>query len=146
MAGYYRDNCLSAALIAICFRSESPGPEAHVSTQVLAAKDFDLLVGNYSRVGFHHPGPALIYVQAFGEWLFYDVLNLVPIPWNGQAIGILLFNAAMMALALGLIHDWYPSWTLTASLGGPRWFRSCRAEHAPVFECAPPTASEWSCW
>ncbi|MFE1596749.1 hypothetical protein [Nocardia sp. NPDC058705] len=49
-------------------------------------------------MGFHHPGPGLIYVQAFGEWLFYDVSSPVPSPWNGQAIAILLFNAAMMTL------------------------------------------------
>ncbi|MFI1238699.1 hypothetical protein [Nocardia salmonicida] len=94
------------------------GDAATVSIQVLAAKDFELLVGNYSRVGFHHPGPALIYVQAFGEWLFYDVLSLVPSPWNGQAIAILLFNAAMMALVLSIVYSWYPSWTLVAGLSG----------------------------
>ncbi|MFE6923617.1 hypothetical protein ACFVAV_21510 [Nocardia sp. NPDC057663] len=94
------------------------GDAATVSIQVLAAKDFELLVGNYSRVGFHHPGPAFIYVQAFGEWLFYDVLHRVPTPWNGQAIAILLLNAAMMALVLSIVHDWYPSWTLVAGLAG----------------------------
>lgn len=94
------------------------GDGATISIQVLAAKDFELLVGNYSRVGFHHPGPALIYVHAFGEWLFYDVLRLVPSPWNGQAIAILLFNAAMVALALSIVYAWYPSWRLVAGLGG----------------------------
>ncbi|MRH86645.1 hypothetical protein GFY24_04020 [Nocardia sp. SYP-A9097] len=94
------------------------GDAATVSIQVLAAKHFELLVGNYSRVGFHHPGPAFVYVQAFGEWLFYDVLHLVPAPWNGQAVAILLLNAAMVALALSIVHDWYPSWTLTAGIGG----------------------------
>ncbi|MFD3596277.1 hypothetical protein ACFWU5_26455 [Nocardia sp. NPDC058640] len=94
------------------------GDAATVSIQVLAAKDFELLVGNYSRVGFHHPGPGLIYVQAFGEWLFYDVSSLVPSPWNGQAIAILLFNAAMMALVSSIVYSWYPSWMLIAGLGG----------------------------
>ncbi|GAB2505910.1 hypothetical protein [Nocardia heshunensis] len=94
------------------------GDTATVSIQVLAAKDFELLVGNYSRVGFHHPGPAFIYVQAFGEWLFYDVLRVVPSPWNGQAISILLLNAALLALVLSIVHDWYPSRMLLAALGG----------------------------
>jgi len=94
------------------------GDGATISIQVLAAKDFELLVGNYSRVGFHHPGPALIYVHALGEWLFYDVLRLVPSPWNGQAIAILLFNAAMVASALSIVYAWYPSWRLVAGLGG----------------------------
>ena len=34
------------------------------------AKHFTLLIGNYSREGFNHPGPAYMYVQAFGEYLF----------------------------------------------------------------------------
>ena len=29
-----------------------------------------LLIGNYSREGFNHPGPAYMYVQAAGQWLF----------------------------------------------------------------------------
>jgi hypothetical protein len=91
---------------------------AAFSIQVLAAKDLELLVGHYSRIGFHHPGPVLIYVQALGEWLFYDLLRWVPTPWNGQAIAILLLNAAMMALALSVVYIWYPSWTLIVGLGG----------------------------
>ncbi|MGW4248058.1 hypothetical protein [Nocardia sp. NPDC004722] len=94
------------------------GDTATVSIQVLAAKDFELLIGNYSRVGFHHPGPAFIYVQALGEWLFRDVLHVVPSPWNGQAIAILLLNAALLTLVLSVVHDWYPSWTVIAGLGG----------------------------
>src|SRR4051794_20940272 len=33
------------------------------------ARHFKLLVGNYSRVEFNHPGPALLYVQAIGQVL-----------------------------------------------------------------------------
>ncbi|MEV6769914.1 hypothetical protein AB0N05_14935 [Nocardia sp. NPDC051030] len=94
------------------------GDSATVSIQVLAAKHFELLVGNYSRVGFHHPGPGFVYVHAFGEWLFYDVLHLVPTPWNGQAVAVLLLNATMLALVLSIVHTWYPSWSLVAGLGG----------------------------
>ena len=61
------------------------------------ARRFTLLVGNYSRVGFNHPGPAFLYVQAWGESLFYDVLHLVPTAWNGQLIGLYLLNAAVRA-------------------------------------------------
>ena len=43
-----------------------------------------LLVGNYSRVGFHRPGPALLYVQAWSQWLFYNVLGVVPTPYNAR--------------------------------------------------------------
>lgn len=94
------------------------GDAGTVSILVLSAKHFDLLVGNYSRVGFHHPGPSFVYVQAFGEWLFHDLLHWVPTPWNGQAIAILLLNAALVALALSVIHSWYPSWPLIAGIGG----------------------------
>src|SRR5271167_462612 len=36
------------------------------------ARRFTLLVGHYSRYHFNHPGPAFLYVQAWGESLFYD--------------------------------------------------------------------------
>jgi hypothetical protein len=55
-----------------------------------------LLVGNYSRFRFHHPGPALLYVQAWSQWLFHDVLGVVPTPYNGQLLGILLLNAVLL--------------------------------------------------
>ena len=44
---------------------------------VLDAKRLQLIHGHYSRVGFNHPGPALLYVLAFGELLFHDWLHLV---------------------------------------------------------------------
>ena len=34
------------------------------------------LVGNYSRVGFDHPGPVYIYVLSVGQTLFHDVAAL----------------------------------------------------------------------
>ena len=69
---------------------------------VLQAKHFQLLTGNYSRIGFYHPGPGLLYVQAWGEWLFHDVMHLVPTPWNGQLLAVLLLNAALMATAIAV--------------------------------------------
>ena len=69
---------------------------------VLQAKHFQLLTGNYSRIGFYHPGPAFLYVEAWGEWLFHDVMHLVPTPWNGQLLAVLLLNAALMATAIAV--------------------------------------------
>jgi hypothetical protein len=69
---------------------------------VLQAKHFQLLTGNYSRLGFYHPGPAFLYVEAWGEWLFHDVAHLVPTPWNGQLLAILLLNAALLATAVSV--------------------------------------------
>lgn len=78
------------------------------------AKHFDLLVGNYSRLGFHHPGPAFFYVQAFGEWLFHDLLGAVPTPWNGQWVALLALNSVLLGLALAIVHSWTASRAATA--------------------------------
>ncbi len=67
------------------------------------AEHFDLLVGNYSRQGFSHPGPADFYVQAAGEKVLHDWLGIVPEPFNGQAIAMLALNAALIALALTIL-------------------------------------------
>lgn len=69
------------------------------------AKHFDLLVGNYSRQGFHHPGPAAFYVQAGGEVAFHSVLRVAPTPFDGQAMAILLLYSALVALALMIVYD-----------------------------------------
>jgi len=74
------------------------------------AKHFSLLVGNYSRLGFSHPGPGFIYVQAAGEWLFHDVLALVPTPWNGQLIALYALNSAMLATVTVIIGRCLRSW------------------------------------
>jgi len=73
------------------------------SIAVLQAKHFQLLLGNYSKENFYHPGPAFLYVMAAGESLFHDALHLVPTPWNGQLLAILLLNAALLAGAIAVI-------------------------------------------
>jgi hypothetical protein len=70
------------------------------------AKRFTLLVGNYSRVGFHHPGPAYMYAQAIGEWLAHDRLHVVPTAWNGQLLAIFALNSAFAAIAVGIVYGW----------------------------------------
>jgi hypothetical protein len=70
---------------------------------VLQAKHFQLLTGNYSKEGFFHPGPAFLYIMAFGEALFHDALHLVPTPWNGQLLAILLLNSALIGATLAII-------------------------------------------
>jgi hypothetical protein len=81
------------------------------------AKHFDLLVGNYSRLGFHHPGPAFFYVQAFGEWLLHDLLGAVPTPWNGQWVALLALNSVLLGLSLAIVHSWTGSRAVTALCG-----------------------------
>src|SRR5271170_2777426 len=68
------------------------GDFAANSLLVQQAKHFRLLTGHYSRFHFHHPGPAFLYLFALGEFLFYDVLHVVPAPYNAQLLIIIIFN------------------------------------------------------
>jgi hypothetical protein len=86
------------------------GDAAANSLLVVQAKHFQLLVGNYSRVGFSHPGPAFFYIGAFGEWLGYDVLGVLPSPYNGQWLATIVLNAALVAAALTVLWSWSRSW------------------------------------
>jgi len=79
------------------------GDFAANTVAILQAKHFDLLTGNYSKEGFYHPGPAFLYVAAAGESVFHDLLHVVPTPWNGQLLAILLLNAALIAASLAVI-------------------------------------------
>jgi hypothetical protein len=66
---------------------------------ILEAKRGELLVGNYSRVGFNHPGPVFLYVLALGEWLFHDMLGIAPAPYNGQWMAAVALSATLVGLA-----------------------------------------------
>jgi hypothetical protein len=70
------------------------------------ARRFSLLVGNYSREGFNHPGPAFLYVQSWGESLFWSVLHVVPTAWSGQLIALYALNALFAALVVGTGYGW----------------------------------------
>jgi hypothetical protein len=70
------------------------------------ARHFKLLVGNYSRLGFNHPGPAYLYVQAWGEELWYDLLHAVPTPWNGQMLAVYALYTVFVALAVAVVYGW----------------------------------------
>lgn len=76
------------------------GDYAANSLQVHQAKHFRLLTGHYSRWGFHHPGPAFLYLFALGEFLFYDVLHVVPAPYNGQLLITIIFNGILLGTTL----------------------------------------------
>lgn len=66
------------------------------------ARRFTLLVGHYSREKFNHPGPAFLYVQSWGESLFWAVLHVVPTAWNGQLIAVFALNALFAALVVAV--------------------------------------------
>jgi hypothetical protein len=70
------------------------------------AKHFTLLVGNYSREHFHHPGPAYMYVQAVGEYLFQNALHVVPTAWNAHMLSVFALDCAFVALATGIAYGW----------------------------------------
>jgi hypothetical protein len=70
------------------------------SLLVQQAKHFTLLTGHYSRWRFHHPGPAFLYLFALGEFLFHDVLHVVPAPYNGQLLITIIFNGMLLCAAL----------------------------------------------
>lgn len=80
------------------------GDFAANSLLIQDAKRLHLIYGNYSRVGFNHPGPAILYVLAFGELLFHDWLHLVPSAVGGQIWAGLLYNAAWMTLVFALVR------------------------------------------
>jgi hypothetical protein len=80
------------------------GDYAANSLLVHEAKHFRLMTGHYSRWRFQHPGPAFLYLFALGEFVFYDLLHVVPAPYNGQLLITILFNGALLAAALYVIR------------------------------------------
>jgi hypothetical protein len=70
------------------------------------ARHFTLLVGNYSRDHFHHPGPAYMYVQAAGESLFWAWLHVVPTAWNGQLLATYALTSFFLAVVAAVGYGW----------------------------------------
>lgn len=92
--------CTAMARTRILFsQAFYPSGDAAVnSLLVIRAEHLQLLVGNYSRVGLHHPGPGFLYGLAGAEVLLDKVLNLVPTPYNAQLLGTDVYVALMIAL------------------------------------------------
>jgi hypothetical protein len=65
-----------------------------------------LLIGNYSREGFNHPGPGYMYVQAAGQWLFFYALRLVPTAWNAHILAVFALNSAFVTMVTGVVYGW----------------------------------------
>jgi hypothetical protein len=82
------------------------------SILITQAKHFTLLIGSYSREGFNHPGPAYMYVQALGEYLFLNALHVVPTAWNAHVLSVFVLDSAFFALAVRIVYGW------TRSLAG----------------------------
>ena len=86
------------------------------SILVEQARHFTLLVGNYSRDHFHHPGPAYMYVKAAGESLFWVWLHVVPTAWNGQLLAIYALNSLFVALVAVAVTTYPGGTTVVAKL------------------------------
>jgi hypothetical protein len=81
------------------------------SILITQAKHFTLLVGNYSRERFNHPGPAYMYVQAAGEWLLRDILPVVPTAWNAHMLAVFALACFFASLAVLVVYGWTRSVT-----------------------------------
>jgi hypothetical protein len=72
--------------------------------QVQNAKHFRELLGNYSRWQFHHPGPFFFYLFAAGEALFYNLLHLVPAPFNAERLAETAFSTVCLFLTIHIFY------------------------------------------
>ena len=79
------------------------GDLASDSRLVESARNLKLFYGQYSRFGFHHPGPVYLYVRGVGESILHDLLGLVPALFNGQVAAILVVNAAVVGATAMLL-------------------------------------------
>lgn len=90
------------------------GDFAANSLLIQDAKSLGLYTGNYSRVGFNHPGPAILYVLAAGEMVFHDWLHIARSPFSGQLMAIALYNAFWMTLIFSTLARMMRSRTAAA--------------------------------
>jgi hypothetical protein len=72
---------------------------------VLDAKHFALLHGNYSRVGFYHPGPHLFYLMAAGEYLFHDLLGVAKSPEAAQQLAVICLSIVILQIVERVYRD-----------------------------------------
>jgi hypothetical protein len=79
------------------------GDEGVNSLLVIRAEHFSQLAGNYSRVGFHHPGAALIYMLTAGEVVFHNLLHVAPSFYNAQILGVTVYSITLLVLTGGAL-------------------------------------------
>jgi hypothetical protein len=79
------------------------GDYAANAIQIQNAKHFHELLGNYSRWGFHHPGPGFFYLFAAGELVFHNWLHMVPEAMNAYILTILLANVAALFASIWVV-------------------------------------------
>ena len=79
------------------------GDFAANALQILDARNFRDIYGNYSRWGFNHPGPFFFYCYSLGERLFFDVLHLVNSPHQAHVLTGILVQSLLIALTIALV-------------------------------------------
>ena len=79
------------------------GDEGVNSLLVIRAEHFSQLTGNYSRVGFHHPGAALIYMLTAGEVVFHNLMHIAPSFYNAQILGVTVYSVTLLVLTAGAL-------------------------------------------
>ena len=106
---------IAAVLLVVARSNVFAGPTyewsdfAANALQIDRAKHLSELLGNYSRFGFHHPGPAFFYVYAAGEAIFFDALHLVAAPANAHLLASIILQAAFMATSLTALSSVLPA-------------------------------------
>jgi len=77
--------------------------------QVYEAKHLRELHGNYSQFGFHHPGPALFYVFAAGELIFYDITGVAASPFAAHSLALILITTLSLFLSIWIVSRFVPN-------------------------------------
>lgn len=82
------------------------GDLAANALQVINCKQLKEIYGNYSRWGFHHPGPAHFYVYAASELLLYDLTGLSASPHGAHVLGGGLLKIFFFLSAIYIFAQW----------------------------------------
>jgi hypothetical protein len=85
------------------------GDYAANALQIIRAEQLSELLGNYSRFGFHHPGPAFFYVYGLADVLARQVLHVSQAAANAYLLGGLLLQLAFLAATVAVLASLVPS-------------------------------------
>jgi len=84
---------------------------------IIDAKRFALFHGNYSRVGFYHPGPFYLQWMAIVELLFFDLFRIFASPHAAHAFATAFLHVLAYGLYFRLLHLWFGRiWVATVAV------------------------------
>lgn len=90
------------------------------------AKRLALLHGNYSKIGFFHPGPFFLQLMAAVEWLSVDVMGVIPSPIGAHSLAAAMLHAASIATVYLALRELFES-RLFGVVGAVATLAICRA-------------------